>query len=316
VRSLRAICFILLLSFSGTLYPQNPAEQPRPFTIALNVDQVVLDVAVLNKKGGFVSGLEKEHFRIYDNGRLQEIEYFAHEDVPVTIGVVVDASGSMGPKRAEVISAALAFIQASNPNDELFLIYFNNDVSAGLEPGQKFTNKLPMLREALLRLPCVGQTALYDAVGGALEHLQDGQYDKKALLVISDGADNASRRKFSDVLEMTRRSNAMIYTIALYDEENSDRNERVLGALSKASGGRFFSPSSVNEIVELCRRIAKDIRNLYTLSYKPSEGSRDGSYHSIKVEVKAPGQERLIIRSREGYFAPGHEIPSENSRCQ
>jgi Ca-activated chloride channel family protein len=150
----------------------------------------------------------------------------------------------------------------------------------------------------------VGQTALYDAVGGALEHLQQGRYDKKALLVISDGADNVSRRKFSDVLEMTRRSNAVIYTISLYDEENSDRNTRILGSLSKASGGESFSPSSLSEIVELCRRIAKDIRNLYTISYKPSEGSRDGSYHTIKVEVKAPGQERLIVRSREGYFSP------------
>jgi Ca-activated chloride channel homolog len=316
VTSLGAIGFVLLISLSGPLYPQNPPEQAKPYTIALDVDQVALDVSVLNKKGGFVSGLEKEHFRIYDNGRLQEIEYFAHEDVPVTIGVVVDASGSMAPKRAEVISAALAFIQASNPDDEMFLIYFNNDVSAGLEPEQKFTNKLPVLREALLRLTCVGQTALYDAVGGALDHLQEGRYDKKALLVISDGADNASRRKLNDVLEMTRRSKAVIYTISLYDEENTDRNGKILGTLSKTSGGEFFSPSSVSEIVELCRRIAKDIRNLYTISYKPSTGSRDGSYHSIKVEVRAPGQERLIVRSREGYFSAAPPAPSEDPRCQ
>jgi Ca-activated chloride channel homolog len=316
VASLRAISFVLLIFLSGTLYPQSPPEQAQPYTIALDVDQVVLDVSVLNRKGGFVSGLEKEHFQVYDNGRLQEIEYFAHEDVPVTIGVVVDASGSMRPKRAEVISAGLAFIQASNPNDELFLIYFNNDVSVGLGPEQKFTNELPVLREALLRLTCVGQTALYDAVGGALEHLQEGRFDKKALLVISDGADNVSRRKFSDVLEMTRRSKAVIYTISLYDEENSDRNARILGSLSKASGGEFFSPSSVSEIVELCRRIARDIRNLYTISYKPSEGSRDGSYHSIKVEAKAPGQERLTVRSREGYFSPARLAAGEDSRCQ
>jgi Ca-activated chloride channel homolog len=137
VRSLRAIVFVLLITLGGPLYPQNPPEEAKPYTIALDVDQVVLDVSVLNKKGGFVSGFEKGNFRIYDNGRLQEIEYFAHEDVPVSIGVVVDASGSMAPKRAEVISAALAFIQASNPDDEMFLIYFNNDWAGTIDCSQQ-----------------------------------------------------------------------------------------------------------------------------------------------------------------------------------
>jgi Ca-activated chloride channel homolog len=253
--------------------------------------------------GGFVSELDKECFQVYEDSRPQKIEYFQRGDAPVTIGLVVDNSSSMRPKRLQVIAAALAFIQSCNPQDELFVIKFNEKVVFGLSPHELFSNSVTRLRDALIGSPPAGQTALYDAVALALGHLQKGRHDKKALLVISDGGDNASQHKFRDLLMMAQQSNAILYTVAVYDERDRDHNPKVLKRLSKVSGGEFFSPSLVGQVSGVCRQIAKDIRNQYTLVYNPSNRTRDGKYRTIQVSVKSPRHKKCFVRTRKGYFA-------------
>jgi Ca-activated chloride channel homolog len=285
-------------------------EETNPYTISLEVDQVVLDVTVQDHDGGFVSGLEKSNFQVYEDGRPQAIEFFHHGDVPVTVGLVIDNSGSMRSKRSQVVIAALAFVQGSYPQDETFVVNFNEKASFGLHSGGEFTNSISQLRNALIQTACAGQTALYDALSVGLQHLKNGHHEKKVLLVISDGGDNASRHKFQDVLTMAQQSNATIYTIGLYDPENKDQNPKVLKRLAKISGGECFLPSSVSDITNICERIAKDIRNQYTIAYTPSNTARDGRYRTIKVAVKAPHHDKLIVRTREGYFAPSATTPS------
>jgi VWFA-related protein len=224
--------------------------------------------------------------------------------VPVTIGLVVDGSGSMRPKRSYVIAAAMAFAQASNREDELFTLNFNDDVSYGLAPGQGFTNDLAQLRTALLGLECEGRTALYDAVAEALQHVKTGKFDRKALLVVSDGEDTHSSMDFEDVLQMARESGATIYTISAYDPASARHNTRILKKLSKVSGGQFYFPTTTPEIVSVCRQIAKDIRNRYTIAYTPTNLVRDGAYRRILVKAVARNGQKLAVRAREGYYAP------------
>ncbi len=191
----------LLPVFCEGLGAQKPEaglpEQDKDFTLSLDVQLVALNVTVLDRKGSFVPGLTKENFQVFENGQPQEIQLFYNEDVPLTIGLVVDSSGSMRDRRREVVSAALAFVEASKPEDEMFVVNFNEEVQLGLAPDQPFSSNVAQLREALSRLVVRGQTSLYDALWLAMEHLKKGRHDKKALVVLSDGADNASKHSFS-----------------------------------------------------------------------------------------------------------------------
>src|SRR5688572_3824832 len=194
--------------------PQDPPKD-KPFTFSAGVDLVVLGVTVIDSKGGFVSGLVKENYSVYENGQRQEITYFHQEDLPVTVGLVIDNSGSMIPRRSDVISASIAFVHASNRLDQMFVVTFNDAPKFALPPDEPFTSSAASLRTALTRDLPAGQTALYDAVATALVHSRKGQYDRKALLVVSDGSDNVSHLKFEQLLELTQHSDATIYTIAL-----------------------------------------------------------------------------------------------------
>jgi VWFA-related protein len=266
---------------------------------------VSLDVTVLDRRGGFVSGLAAQNFRVLEDGVPQKIEFFSSEDVPVTVGLVIDGSGSMRAKRPHVISAALAFAMASNPQDEIFVIHFNDELVFSLQPGQEFTSDVRQLQDALVRIECHGRTALYDAVVAALEHLGKGKHDKKALLIVSDGEDNASGDEFPAVLEVARQSNATIYAIAVYDPDSERHNTKVLKKLTKATGGEFFFPKTVPEIGAVCRGIAKDIRNQYTIAYSSTNPARDGLFRKVVVTATGLDRQKLTIRAREGYFAPG-----------
>ena len=204
----------LLPVFCEQLGGQKPEaglpEQEKNFTLSLDVQLVALNVTVLDRKGSFVPGLTKQSFQVFENGQPQEIQLFYNEDVPLTIGLVVDSSGSMRDRRREVVSAALAFVEASKPEDEMFVVNFNEEVQLGLAPDQPFSSNVAQLREALSRLVVRGQTSLYDALWMALEHLKKGQHDKKALVVLSDGADNASKHTFRETLAAAQRSQATI----------------------------------------------------------------------------------------------------------
>jgi len=289
---------------SGQL-PHHPKQQADDQdTIKINVDLVVLHASVQDRERIPVAGLGKEDFQIFEDGVLQQIESFRQEDIPVTVGLVIDNSGSMRPKRAEVIAAALAFARASNAKDQMFAVNFNERVFFGLPANTAFTNSPTQLEIALSQFAAEGLTALYDASAAALEHLKKGDRDKKVLVVISDGGDNASSHSLDRILIEAKKSEAIIYTIGIFDKNDMDRNPRVLKKLATATGGEAFLPASVKEIVPICERIARDIRNQYTLTYAPINGTYDGKYRVIAVKAGAPKRERLVVRTRAGYYAP------------
>lgn len=266
---------------------------------------VVLEVSVKNRDGGFASGLTKENFRVFENGRPQEITVFDHSDSPVNIGILVDESRSMTPKRAAVLTAALTFIGESNPDDEMFVLNFNDDVQPGLIPPQLFSGDHVELRTALFRGVSQGKTALYDAVCDGLAQLELGKREKKTLVLISDGGDNASRHTRRQALEKIERSIATIYTVGIYDYEDADRDPGILSEIAKISGGEAHFPKDTSEMVPVCRRIAHDIRNCYTIGYHPeappSTGKNVRDVRSIRVDATSPKHASLITRARTSY---------------
>jgi Ca-activated chloride channel family protein len=272
--------------------------------VKLNVDLVVLHATVQDGKRTSVSGLVKEDFQVYEDGVLQQVNAFSHEDIPVTVGLVIDNSGSMMPKRAEVIFAAEAFARSSNPDDQFFVVNFNEKVSFGLPRDTPFANKAASLEMALSTIRANGETALYDAVDAALEHLKKGDRDKKVLILISDGGDNASHHNLTQVMAAAKKSEAIIYTIGLFDFDDPDRNPRMLKHLAEATGGEAFLPESVKEAVPICERIARDIRSQYTIAYVPTNTDQDGKYRVIQVKARNPRLGRLSVRTRAGYYAP------------
>ena len=280
------------------------------FTISVDVNMVVLRATAQDRKHAGVSGLNKDDFRVYEDGVLQSVKYFSHEDVPVTVGLVVDNSGSMRTKRPEVIAAALAFARSSNPQDQMFVVSFNEHVWFGLSEDTPFTNQPARLEVALSRTAADGETALYDAVAAALEHLKKGDRDKKVLIVISDGGDNASKHDLAQIRALAGQPDAIIYTIGIFDEDDEDRNPGVLKRLAKDTGGEAFLPRSLKDVGPICERIAHDIRNQYTIAYIPTNRKRDGTYRVVQVKASAPGRGRLSVRSRTGYFAPSRPQPS------
>jgi len=302
------VALVFLLTLSSVARPQEASTSElrpiEPYKIRVNVSSVVLHATVQNRKGAAVSGLGKEDFQVYEDGALQPIEYYSHEDIPVTVGLVLDNSGSMGPKRDEVIAAALAFARSSNPQDQMFVVNFNEHVRFGLPANLPFTDQTAQLQVALSKFKTNGETALYDALAAALEHLKMGNRDKKVLIVVSDGGDNASQHKLGQILTMARQSDAIIYTIGIYTDDDPDKKPDALRELSKATGGEAFFPQAIPDVVPVCERIAHDIREQYTLAYTPLNRNSDGAYRVIQVKATAPGHGRLFVRTRAGYYAP------------
>ena len=306
--TIRRLVSLILFVLPSLAWPQEPSppqsHQGEDYTISVNVDMVVLHATAQDHKHTLVSGLDKHDFQVYEDGVLQEIKFFSHEDIPVTVGLVVDNSGSMKPKHPDVVAAALAFARSSNPKDQMFVVNFNEKVSFGLPDNTPFTDEVAQLQVALSRISANGETALYDAVATALDHLKKGNRDKKVLVVISDGGDNASKHKLTEIMALVGQPDAIIYTIGIFDEQDEDRNPRVLKHLAKDTGGEAFLPESLKDIVPICERIAHDIRNQYTLAYVPTNRKRDGTYRVIEVKASGLGRGRLLVRTRTGYYAP------------
>jgi Ca-activated chloride channel family protein len=230
------------------------------------------------------------------------IELFTNEDTPATIGLIIDASSSMRAKLGEVLASALAFARTSNPHDELFALRFNDDVrDAVTDRAFLLADDLVALEKAIGSLRAEGRTSLYDALIAGLDHLRSGSRARKALVVISDGGDNASRATLEQVLARARDSNAAIYTVGIYDESDLEKNPGVLKSLARTTGGERFLPRSPGELMQACQRIARDIRSGYTLGYVPPD--RDGAYHRVRVEIAPGDARRLSVRTRPGYFA-------------
>jgi Ca-activated chloride channel family protein len=305
------LVLITLSSLAGAQEPAPPSSRPDDeYTIKVDVDMVVLRATAQDRKNIPVSGLNKGDFQVYEDGVLQPIKHFSHEDVPVTVGLVVDNSGSMKAKRHDVIAAALAFARSSNPQDQMFVVNFNEKVSFGLPANTAFTDQTAQLQVALSKVAADGETALYDAVAVALEHLKQGDRDKKVLIVVSDGGDNASKHKLTEIMAMAGQPGVIIYTIGIFDDQDADRNPAVLKRLARATGGEAFLPESLTDVTPICERIARDIRNQYTIAYVPTNKKRDGTYRVIQVKAIPPGGRRLSVRTRPGYFAPS-ALPSK-----
>jgi VWFA-related protein len=266
-----------------------------------SAELVVLPVVVTDRQGRYISDLPGERFTIFDNDRRVAIDLFTNEDTPVTVGLIIDASGSMRPKIGEVIAASLRFARSSNPQDELFAVRFNDDVQ-DLLPGRPFllAGDLTGLETAVSAIHPDGRTALYDGLMDGLDHLASGSRARKVLVVVSDGGDNASDATLDAVLARARASNAAIYTIGIFDADDMDKNPGVLKSLASTTGGERFLPRSAGELLAACETIAREIRGGYTIGYVPP--ARDGAYHRVKVVVDSPAR-KLNVRTRPGYFA-------------
>ena len=278
-------CAVLLLAVSfATAAPQTAASEnadETPYRISVDVRLVLVNPVVRDKNGAFVSTLGEGDFKVYEDGVLQSIRLFRHEDIPVTVGLVVDHSGSMRQKIPEVIEAVRTFARSSNQADEVFVLNFNDHVALGMPGPMRFSNRPAELEAAVSGAPAAGQTSLYDAVIDAQARLGAGTLEKKVLIVISDGGDNASRHSLAEALKISAESGAIVYTIGIFEADDEDRNPGVLRQLARSTGGEAFFPHQLPEVVAICGSIAHDIRNQYTLGYVSGNTTKPGAWRTI-----------------------------------
>ena len=270
----------------------------------------MLHVTVTNEQGDFVPDLTRSEFQIYEDKTQQNVSLFSRDDIPVTMGLVIDNSGSMREKRAQVNAAAMTFVKTSNPQDEAFVVNFNDEYY--LDTDGDFTSDQRNLQDALSRIDTRGSTALYDAVIGSLNHLKKGHKDKRVLLLVTDGDDDASRKSFEDTIKAAEESNATIYTIGVFSEDDLKNDKRmvrhskkVLTELAEATGGEAYFPANLEEVTPICEQVAHEIRNQYTIGYYPTNSTKDGTFRSVQVRVFPPrGIGKVMVRTRTGYYAP------------
>lgn len=279
------------------------AEACEPgITFCVETEKVVLHATVVDREDRFITDLAQDAFRVTEDAVAQPLTYFAQEDVPVSIGILIDNSGSMRDKRRQVNTAALEFVKASNDEDEIFIVNFDDEAYL----DQDFTSDILRLQDALQRIDSRGGTALYDAAGMSLDHLVekgDADIRKRALLIISDGEDNASNMDLETLVRRLQESDATIYAIGLLTDEErraAKRAERHLRTITRATGGPAYFPQSVDEVDALVRRIAADIRNQYIVEYNRPQGKPAG-YRRIRIELKGKAK-RYNVRHRPGYY--------------
>jgi VWFA-related protein len=285
-----------------TLVSAQQGRDEAQLRVAVDVDLVVFNVTVTDRKGRPVAGLRQTDFEVAEEGRVQVVALFDASDVPASVGLIVDNSGSMADKRAPVIRADLALVAASNPRDEMFVVNFQRARLPGLPVP--FTNDVHQIHAALLQRPPTGLTGLYDALALGIDHLKAGTRDRKALVVLSDGGDNASRRSLDDVLLDARRTNATIYTIGVYDETDRDKDPRTLKKIADLSGGRAYFPRALDDLERVWRDIAGGIRSQYTVAYHSTNEARDGAFRKVRITAGRNGKRDLRVAARDGYFAP------------
>ena len=286
---------------------QEPDTSGGGFVFHSQAQEVVLHATVVDEKQHLITNLTRDSFQVFENGQPQPITSFRQEDVPVAMGVVIDNSGSMREKREKVSKAAQNLIAASNPQDQVFVVNFSDEYFL----DQDFTNDPKKLRDALEKLEARGGTALYDAVVASADHLKkNAKLQKKVLFVVTDGEDDASRESLEQAVRQLQEENGpTIYAIGILGDEKQRRAKRALQTIAERTGGIAFLPRSVDEVDEISRTVAKDIRNQYTIVYKPTTPKRVGGYRTIKVDARANGRKGLVVRTRSGYY-PGQEQAS------
>jgi VWFA-related protein len=280
--------------------PPSGAESEAP-TFSVGTRLVVLPVSVLDHSGKLVTDLQQKAFKVFENGVEQPIKIFRREDVPISLGIIIDNSGSMREKRQKVEAASLDLVRASNPQDEVFIVNFNDDAFLDVP----FTNDIKKMEDGIARIDSRGGTAMRDAIGMSMDYLRkEGKRQKKVLLVITDGNDNASSISLEKLVTRAQQNEVLVYSIGLLNEE--ERREarlakRALDSISHDSGGLSFYPKGASDVDAIALQVAHEIRNQYTIAYSPLVPAMDGSFRQIKVTVSGPG--RPTVRTRTGYFA-------------
>jgi Ca-activated chloride channel homolog len=299
------------VALTGAIAFAQPAADESTFRVDTRL--VVLHASVVDKSGKLVTNLGQTAFKVFENGSEQPIKIFRREDVPVSMGILIDDSGSMREKRAKVAASALALVKASNPQDEVFIVNFNDEAYL----DQPFTNDINKLQDALQKIDSRGGTAMRDAISMSIDYMKDkAKKDKKVILVVTDGNDTASTETLEKLVAKARQSEVLIYAIGILGEEEpreSKKAQRALKALTEASGGMVFYPKQLPEVEKMSLDVAHDIRNQYTIAYSPVISALDGTFRQIKVTVNGPG--RPTVRTRNGYYAtpdqPKHTKLSE-----
>jgi VWFA-related protein len=295
------------LCLSAQTTPAAPDDGPATFTADTRL--VLLPISVADKNGKLITNLPREAFKVFENGAEQPIKLFKREDVPISLGIIIDNSGSMRDKRAKVETASLDLVKASNPRDEVFVVNFNDEAYL----DQPFTNDIKKLEEGVARIDSRGGTAMRDAISMSIDYLKEkGKKDKKVLLVVTDGNDTASSGTLEKLIDKARDGGVLIYAIGLLNEEErreAHKAKRALDAITKESGGLSFYPKDVTEVDRIALQVAQDIRNQYTIAYSPSIQALDGSFRQIKVTVNGPGHP--TVRTRTGYYATPDSAPKK-----
>lgn len=307
----RTLHILLLLGSVAVATVPTSAQEPTasaPPVFKSESDLVVLHVNVFDGKSDAVPELPQSAFSVTEDGRPQKITFFNDADVPVTAGLVFDNSSSMISRQRLVLAGSKAFVTSSHPEDELFTVVFNEHVRLGLQESIPFTRSAAQIEASLVKYRPGGQTALYDAVIDALDHIQQAGYQKRVLIVLSDGDDNASRHSEADMLHRASRSDALIYTISTVDFAHQTGNPGVLKRLAARNGGVAYFPKSETEIVKAFMEIAQNIRRGYSIGYVPDDPREPGEYHRVKVTVRVPGRD-VSVRARDGYTAGGDVEP-------
>ena len=290
---------LLLLPFS--LFSISLLAQDQDATFRSDTRLVVLHASVVDSKGKLVTNLPKEAFKVTENGQPQQLRVFRREDVPVSLGLIVDNSGSMRNKRQKVEAAALAMVKESNPRDEVMVVNYNDEAYEDVP----LTSDVKKMEEGLQRIDARGGTAMYDAVAMTIDRLkQKGKRDKKVIMLITDGNDNASLTKLEQLLRKVSSEDVVIHCIGLLEEEErtaARKAKRAVEAMATATGGLFFFPKDLAEVERISLEVAQDIRNQYVLAYSPTNQTLDGSFRTIKVTANGPN--KPTVRTRSGYYA-------------
>jgi Ca-activated chloride channel family protein len=290
---------VLCLLLAGAVQGQ---DVPTVTMLNIDVDLVELHVTVADREGHPIGGLVQANFKVTENGVEQPIAVFKHEDIPVSLGLIVDNSRSIEPRKTRLDAAALSFVQKSNPDDEVFIVHFDFDARL----SQPFTGDRGKLEQTLAAAKPFGQTALYDSVLLALDTMQKAQKQKKALLLITDGIDNVSKSTLDQVVERLKRENVLVYVVGLLSQSGGVVTEESLIRIGEASGGRAYFPQTPEEARVMMEIIAKDLREQYTIAYRPTNPARDGSWRSVRVDISPPKgfPKDMNANYRRGYYAP------------
>lgn len=288
--------------------PPESKKPPYGRPITTTTDMTLVNVSVLDPLGRIVTGLRQDDFRVFEDGTEQEIVYFASDDVPVSIGVIFDMSGSMADKIQKSRNAAVQFFRTANPQDEFFLVDFNDEAHL----ITAFTNNVDQLQSQLMYTAAHGMTALYDGVYLGLSQMRSAHHERKALLILSDGGDNHSRYTETDIRRFVQESDVQIYAIGLFEPGGGPTPEEqhgpaLLEDLTQITGGRMFVVQNLSELPDIATKISMELRNQYVLGYIPSNRSNDGKWRKIKVRLRPPrGLPPLTVYARAGYYGPGH----------